>query len=308
VADILAFDISNYLSPSAVSHPAEFRDFVTRARDEFNVRLWLVQGLTLDRWPNSQTSAQCEGILSVDGVHLAGYVYPYFDNGAGDAKRRLQAFNDYAPAMCAIALDLEDTTSGLEVKRKEELVDSWLEDCDTYLSLEVGREGTTVLYTGQGVWDGMQFPRSLTRWADRPVWWANYTGTGTLDPSMLSRGGFQHLVLHQFLGSDASYKYPIAPRTIRTGAYVGFDANIVDPAWLEEVTNMAVLPDVGDNYWSKFGPEGNNTLESRTDWPNVAKNLEGIITQVQQEVADTTARDTVESIRQVLLKAGYVQP
>jgi len=77
----------------------------------------------------------------------------------------------------------------------------------------------------------------------------------------------------------------------------GLDMNVIN----EEVF-VPPSPYVGDDYWAKFGPDGNNTLSNRYDWLSVAANLEGIVHQVQQEVQapDPSCEDKITHIQAIL--------
>lgn len=295
-----AWDGSNYLTPSANDNPDGFRRFLERSRDELDVRLFIAQGINPPpRYPRSQTEAQCRIVAETEGVSLGGYVYPFYANGLHDCLARLDTLAPFRDHMAFLALDLEDTSAPqLDWEYKADMTDAWLAECDNFAA-ELP-EPQTGIYTGEGVWDGIGFPASLNRWADRWCWWASYVRNGSVNTlpdivaskPLVTRGGFTSLVMRQYLGSASTF-----------AGFTGFDSNVVLSEWMEGL--MPRLPDVGEDYWSKFGPEGNNTLADRFDWPSVAKNLEGIINSVQQQVADPRARDTVEDIRQVLLRNGY---
>ncbi len=59
---------------------------------------------------------------------------------------------------------------------------------------------------------------------------------------------------------------------------------------------------VGDDYWAKFGPSGNDSLTNRYDWSGVAANLEGIISQVMQrtQAPDTECEAKMTQIQDIL--------
>lgn len=297
------WDMSNYLTPSANDNPSRFRDWVKRSMEEMDVGLFAVQGINPPpRYPRSQTHAQCEGILEAGGK-LAGYVYPFFDNGPDDIHARVSLFEPFKSEILAVALDLEDTESGTELSfdQKSDIVDAWLDQLDEWA--EVLPEPQTGIYTGQGVWEGMGFPRQYTRWADRWLWWAWYGNGWTTEnhpdiAQVMARvncGGFREVPIWQYLGSASNFL-----------GYSGFDANVINPDWLEGLVSNGV-PEVSDDYWSKFGPEGNNTLANRRDWPSVAQNLEGIITSLQERtsVPDEDCESTLNAIRETLQSHGY---
>lgn len=77
----------------------------------------------------------------------------------------------------------------------------------------------------------------------------------------------------------------------------GLDMNVINP----EVF-VPPSPYVGDDYWAKFGPDGNNSISDRYDWPGVAANLEGVIHQVMQQTQapDAECEAKLQQIQQIV--------